>query len=188
MRLGDEEATRLAKADLAHRKCSNFEFFNLYDDSSSDGTDTPPENGLAKISSRLKYAKEDFSKYLDFLTGQGVIRSGLESPFSIAALPAEFRSYTHALSLRLSVIPDLDLTDLEAGLDAVQLKIDAWSPDLQKLIGKQVSTIRRSLGVPVIFQVEDYAFEDSNLSPQEKEEAYFVLMEYGLRLGVEYLV
>ncbi|KAI9050528.1 hypothetical protein LZ554_005689 [Drepanopeziza brunnea f. sp. 'monogermtubi'] len=188
LRLGEEEAARLENADLAHRKCSNFEFFNLHDDSRSDGTDTPPENGLAKISSRLKYAKEDFSMYLDFLTGQGITRSGLESPFSIAALPAEFRSYTYALSLRLSVIPDLNLTDLEAGADAVQLKIDSWSPDLQKLIGKQVSTIRRSLGVPIIFQVEDYAFEGTGLSSQEQETAYFLLMEYGLRLGVEYIV
>ncbi|OWP00064.1 quinate pathway repressor protein QutR [Marssonina coronariae] len=188
LRLGDEEATRLEKADLAHRNCSNLEYFNLYDDSSSDGTDTPPENGLGNVSSRLKYAKEDFSKFLDSLTGQGIIRSGLESPFSVAALPAEFRSYTYALSLRLSVIPDLDLADLEAGADAVQLKIDTWSPNLQKLIGKQVATIRRSLEVPIIFQVEDYAFDDAHLSLQDKEHAYFMLMEYGLRLGVEYIV
>ncbi|PBP28474.1 hypothetical protein BUE80_DR000509 [Diplocarpon rosae] len=188
LRLSDEEATRLKNADLAHRNCSNLEYFNLYDDSSSGGTDTPPENGLGNISSRLKYAKEDFSKFLDFLTGQGIIRSGFESPFSIAALPAEFRSYTYALSLRLSVIPDVDLADLEAGADAVQLKIDTWSPDLQKLIGKQVATVRRSLGVPIIFQVEDYAFENAHLSLQDKEEAYFMLLEYGLRLGVEYIV
>ncbi|KAG4429989.1 hypothetical protein IFR05_014526 [Cadophora sp. M221] len=187
LRLGDDEATRLKNADLAHRNCSNMEYFNLHD-SSCDGAETPPENGLGNVSSRLKYAKEDFSTFLDFLTGQGVIRSGFESPFSIAALPAEFRSYTYALSLRLSVIPDLDLTDLEAGADAVQLKIDTWSPDLQKLIGKQVATIRRSLGVPIIFQVEDYAFENSQLSLQEQEHAYFLLMEYGLRLGVEYIV
>src|SRR6187402_1653778 len=122
---------------------------------------------------RLKYAKEDFSGFLDFLTGQGVVRSGFESPFSIAALPPEFRAYTYALSLRLSTIPDLNLVDLEAGADAVQLKIDMWSPDLQKLIGKQAATIRRSLGVPIIFQVEEYAFENSQLSMQDKEQAYF---------------
>ncbi|KAH7317739.1 quinate pathway repressor protein-like protein QutR [Rhexocercosporidium sp. MPI-PUGE-AT-0058] len=187
LRLGDDEAARLENADLAHRNCSNMEYFNLHD-SSCDGAETPPENGLGNVSSRLKYAKEDFSKFLDFLTGQGVIRSGFESPFSIAALPAEFRSYTYALSLRLSVIPDLDLADLEAGADAVQLKIDTWSPNFQKLIGKQVATIRRSLGVPIIFQVEDYAFENSRLSLQEQEHAYFLLMECGLRLGVEYIV
>lgn len=187
LRLGDEEASRLEHADLAHRNCSNLEYYNLYDPS-GDGAETPPENGLGNTSSRLKYAKEDFCAFLDFLTGQGVIRSCYESPFSIAALPPECRSYTYALSLRLSTIPDLDLEELEAGADAVQLKVDTWSPDLQKLIGKQVATVRRNLGVPVIFQVEDYAFEGAQLSAEQKENAYFVLMEYGLRLGVEYVI
>jgi 3-dehydroquinate dehydratase type I len=187
LRLGDEEAARLEVADLAHRNCSNLEYYNLYDQS-GDGAETPPENGLGNTSSRLKYAKEDFCCFLDFLTGQGVVRSGFESPFSIAALPPECRTYTYALSLRLSTIPDLDLVELEAGADAVQLKIDTWSPGLQKLIGKHVATIRRNLGVPVIFQVEDYAFEGAQLSLVEKEHAYFILMEYGLRLGVEYII
>jgi len=152
LRLGEEEASRLETADLAHRYCSNLEYYNLYDPS-CDGTETPPENGQGAASSRLKYAKEDFSGFLDFLTGQGVIRRGFESPFSIGALPPECRSYTYALSLRLSSIPELDLVELEAGADAVQLKIDMWSPDLQNLIGKQVATIRRSLGVPIIYHV-----------------------------------
>ena len=85
LRLGDDEAARLKNADLAHRNCSNMEYFNLYD-SSCDGAETPPENGLSNVSSRLKYAKEDFSTFLDFLTGQGVVRSGYESKrFSISS-------------------------------------------------------------------------------------------------------
>ena len=119
LRLSDEEASRLELADLAHRSCSNLEYYNLYDPS-CDGSQTPPENGLGNLSSRLKYAKEDFSAFLDNLTGQGLARCGFESPFSIAALPPECRSHTYALSLRLSSIPDLDLEELEAGADAVQ--------------------------------------------------------------------
>ncbi|KAE9370784.1 hypothetical protein N431DRAFT_546541 [Stipitochalara longipes BDJ] len=187
LRLGDEEAARLEIADLAHRTCSNLEYYNIYDPS-GDGAETPPENGLGNVSSRLKYAKEGFSSFLDLLTGQGVIRSGFESPFSIAALPPECRSFTYALSLRLSTIPDLDLVELEAGADAVQLKIDTWSPDLQKTIGKYVATIRRHLGVPVIFQVESYAFEGTQLTMVEREHAYFILMEWGLRFAVEYII
>jgi 3-dehydroquinate dehydratase type I len=187
LRLGDEEAARLEAADLTHRNCSNLEYYNLYDPS-CDGMDTPPENGLSNQSSRLKYTKEDFSNFLDFLTGQGLARNSLESPFSIAALPPEARSYTYALSLRLSTIPDLDLVELEAGADAVQLKVDTWSPDLKKTLAQQVATIRRKLGVPIIFQVEDYVFGDSSTSMPEKENAYFQLLECGLRLGVEYIV
>ncbi|KAH6671694.1 quinate pathway repressor protein-like protein QutR [Halenospora varia] len=189
LRLGEEEAARLEAADLSHRSCSNLEYYNLYDPScDGTGTETPPENGLGNISSRLKNVKEDFSNFLDFLTGQGLLRNSLESPFSIAALPPELRSNTYALSLRLSSIPDLDLAELEAGADAVQLKIDTWTPGLQGIMAKQVANIRRRLGVPIIFHVEEYVFADSPMSILEKEAAYFELLECGLRLGVEYVV
>jgi 3-dehydroquinate dehydratase type I len=185
--LGEEEARRLESGDLSHRTCSNLEYYNLYDPS-CDGTDSSTENGTPNSASRLKYAKEDFSAYLDFLTGQGVIRSSFESPFSIGALSPECRLYTYALSLRLSSVPDLNLEELEAGADAVQLKIDAFLPDLQKTIARQIATIRRQLGVPIIYHVEEHVFEGSSYSLIEKEEAYFAILEYGLRLGVEYVV
>lgn len=175
LRLGDEEASRLKLADLAHRHCSNFEYYNLYD-SSCDGAETPPENGFSNVSSRLKYAKEDFSNFLDFLTGLGIIRSGFESPFSIGALPPECRSHTYALSLRLSTISDLELVELEAGADAVQLKVDIWSPNIQKLLGKQVAIIRRSLGVPIIFQVRDVVL--SSWTPNHLRPSNFVQRSY----------
>lgn len=185
--LGEREAARLEKGDFSHRHCSNLEYFNLYDPS-CDGTDSLGEKGAPNTPSRLKYAKEDFSGFLDFLTGQGVIRSSYESPFSIAALPPECRSYTYALSIRLSSVPELNLEELEAGADAVQLKIDTFLPDFQKTIAKQVATIRRKLGVPIIYHVEENVFEGSQYSISEKEDIYFGILEYGLRLGVEYLV
>ncbi len=51
LRLGDEEASRLETADLAHRNCSNLEYDKRYD-SSCDGSVTPPENGIGNVSSR----------------------------------------------------------------------------------------------------------------------------------------
>lgn len=163
LHLGDHEASRLESADSVHKFCSNYEYYNL-DDQSCDGTETDPTDHrlLPTLSSRLKHAKEDFSAFLDFITGQGIIRRGLESPFSIAALPAECRSYTYALSLRMTIIPDLDLGELESGADAVQLKIDSLvNPDVPKLLAKYVAIIRRQLGVPIIVQVEDYVCECS---------------------------
>jgi len=185
--LGDKEAARLEYGDLTHRDCSNLEYYNLYD-SSCEGTDTFTAYASPNIPSRLKYAKEDFSSFLDVLTGQGVIRDGLESPFSIAALPPEFRSHTYALSLRLSSVPELKLEELEAGADAVQLKVDTIMPDFQKTIARQVAVIRRKLGVPIIYHVEESVLEGSTYSLSEKEDVYFGLLEYGLRLGVEYIV
>lgn len=119
LRLGEQEAAKLEKADLAHRSCSNLEYYNL-DDTSCDGTIAPVDNHDSNGSSRLKYAKEDFSSFLDNITGQGNLKTGFESPFSIGALPPEMRSYTYALSLRLSIIQDLELQELEAGADLVQ--------------------------------------------------------------------
>jgi len=183
--LGEKEAARLEAADLSHRNCSNLEYYNLYDPG-SDGTKSPVDR--FPNPSRLKYAKEDFSSFLDFLTGQGIARSSYESPFSIAALPTECRAYTYALSLRLSSVPELNLEELEAGADAVQLKIDIFMPDFQTTIAKQVATIRRKLGVPIIYHVEENVFEGSEYSLTEKEDIYFGILEYGLRLGVEYIV
>ncbi|KAF7918671.1 hypothetical protein BELL_0001g00690 [Botrytis elliptica] len=188
LNIGDFEAARYENADAAHRFCSNYEYYNLHD-RSCDGMASPKDQGLPNVSSKLKHAKEDFSAFLDFITGQGVLRNSLESPFSIAALPPECRLYTYALSVRMSTIPDLDLQQLESGADAVQIKVDALrSPDIQRDLAKQVSTVRRELGVPVILHAEEYAFEGLSLSLSQKEDVYFALLEHGLRLGVEYIV
>lgn len=186
LNLDEKDASRLESGDLSHRNCSNLEYYNLYDPS-CDGLNYS-DNGLPSVASRLKHAKEDFSAFLDFVTGQGAARSGYESPFSIAALPPEERSFTYALSIRLSSIPEIDLEELEAGADAVQLKIDTFLPDLQKTIARQVATIRRKLAVPIIYYIEENVFEGTDYSMSEKEDIYFMILDYGLRLGVEYIV
>lgn len=68
------------------------------------------------------------------------------------------------------------------------MKVDAWLPDLQKVIGEQIATIRRKLCIPIIYHVEDYVFEGSQLSLVEQEDSYFKLLEHGLRFGVDYMV
>jgi shikimate 5-dehydrogenase/shikimate kinase len=186
LNLEEKDAFRLENGDLSHRTCSNLEYYNLYD-SSCDGMSSD-DTGSPNVASRLKYAKEDFSAFLDFLTGQRFVRSAYESPFSIAALPPECRSFTYALSIRLSSIPELELEELEAGADAVQLKIDTFLPDFQRTIAKQVATIRRKLGVPIIYYIEENMFEGTQYSLLEREDIYFKVLEYGLRLGAEYIV
>lgn len=186
LNLEEKDAFRLENGDLSHRKCSNLEYYNLYD-SSCDSMITD-DGGSLGVASRLKYAKEDFSSFLDFITGQRLVRSAYESPFSIAALPPESRSFTYALSIRLSSIPELDLEELEAGADAVQLKVDTFVPDFQRTLAKSVATIKRKLGVPVIYYIEEHIFEGSDYSLPEREDTYFRILEYGLRLGVEYIV
>jgi 3-dehydroquinate dehydratase type I len=186
LNLKENDAFRLENGDLSHRNCSNLEYYNLYD-SSCDGM-ASDDGGPPSVATRLKYAKEDFSSFLDFVTGQRFSRSAYESPFSIAALPPEFRSFTYALSIRLSSIPELELEELEAGADAVQLKIDTFVPDFQRTLAKQVATIRRKLAVPIIYYIEENVFEGGDFSQPEKDDIYFRVLECGLRLGVEYIV
>ncbi|RFU33657.1 hypothetical protein B7463_g2709, partial [Scytalidium lignicola] len=189
LNLGKEEAARLEAADLAHRRCSNMEYYNLHDPS-CDGTETLPDYGSPTVSARLKHAKQDFCNFLDFVTGQGILRRGFESPFAIAALPPECRLHTYALSLRTSHLQDLDLEQLDYGADAVQLRMDNWAPDIQKLLAKQVAIIRRKLGIPVILHVTENLVGGMNdMAPTtlREQEIYFALLECALRVGVEYI-
>ncbi|KAK3940653.1 putative quinate repressor [Diplogelasinospora grovesii] len=197
------EAKQLLKADERHRDCSNLEYYNLLDDSSSDntrgsiptpssGTSTPMMIDGRPVGhpSKLLQAREDWTKFLDFITGRGgSTRAWLESPFSVNAIPPEFRSYSYALRLRLSYLVDMDLEweDFEARADCVELIIDHWPNDLLNVVARQVALIRRKLGVPIIYHVEENPRGERRRAPAEKDQMDSALLELGLRLGVDYL-
>ncbi|KAK3391082.1 type I 3-dehydroquinase-domain-containing protein [Podospora didyma] len=187
------DAEQLLKADEGHRSCSNLEYYNLYDSSNStpvpaSGTSTPMDRRQLGPS-KLLGAREDFTKFLDFITGRGATRAWLESPFSVAAIPPELRSYSYALRLRLSYLVDMDLEwdDFEARGDCVELIIDHWPDDLLNVIATQVALIRRKLGVPIIYHVEENPRGERQRTPAEKDEMDSELLELGLRLGVDYV-
>ncbi|EAQ88170.1 hypothetical protein CHGG_04789 [Chaetomium globosum CBS 148.51] len=158
------DAQQLLEADSKHRNCSNFEYYNplrllpllpLHRGPPS-GTSTPM-NGLQPGPSKLLSVQEGFAKFLDIITGRGATKAWLESPFSVAAVPPEFRSYSYSLRLRLSYLMDMDLEweDFEARGDCVELIIDHWPDDLLNVVARQVALIRRKLGVPIIYHVEE---------------------------------
>ncbi|KAL2129932.1 hypothetical protein VTI74DRAFT_7096 [Chaetomium olivicolor] len=189
------DAQQLLEADGKHRTCSNFEYYNLYDPSttvsasgSTSGTSTPI-NGRQPGPSKLLCAQEDFARFLDIITGRGATKAWLESPFSVAAIPPEFRSYSYALRLRLSYLMDMDLEweDFEARGDCVELIIDHWPADLFNIIARQVALIRRKLGVPIIYHVEEDPRGERRRPPDEKNAMDTELLELGLRLGVDYV-
>ncbi|KAK3688167.1 type I 3-dehydroquinase-domain-containing protein [Podospora appendiculata] len=177
------DVEQLIKADERHRDCSTLEFYNLYDESKQvyDGRQVGP--------SKLLAAREDFTRFLDLITGQGATRAWLESPFSVGAIPPEFRSYSYALRLRLSYLMDMDLEweDLEARGDCVELIIDHWPDDLLNVVAKQVALIRRKLGVPIIYHVEENPRNERRRPDEEKNSMDSELLELGLRLGVDYV-
>ncbi|KAL2153149.1 hypothetical protein VTH82DRAFT_4304 [Thermothelomyces myriococcoides] len=194
------DARQLLEADGAHRGCSNFEYYNLHDSaapisasSSVSGTSTSTStstNGRQHSgSSKLLCVQEDFTRFLDAITGRGATKVWKESPFSVAAIPVEFRAYSYALRLRLSslVSLNLDWDDFEASADCVELIIDHWPDDLMNAIARFVALIRRYMGVPIIYHVEENPRGERRRPPEEKNPMDAELLELGLRLGVDYI-
>ncbi|KAK5651538.1 hypothetical protein OQA88_11903 [Cercophora sp. LCS_1] len=187
------DAEQLLKADGKHRGCSNLEYYNLLDSSNQassprSGASTPMD-GRQATPSKLLCAREDFTKFLDLITGRGPTRAWLESPFSVSAIPPEFRSYSYAMRLRLSYLMDMDLEweDFEARADCIELIIDHWPNDLLTIVSRQVALIRRKLGIPIIFHVEENPRGERRRSLEEKNTMDAELLELGLRLGVDYI-
>lgn len=191
--LDDAEAEPLLDADQSHRTCSNLEYFNLHDSStgragSVSGAATPSD-AQQLAPSKLLCARQDFAKFIDLITGRDGARTWRESPFSLGAVPPEFRAYSYALRLRLSYLLDMDLEweDLEARGDCVELIIDTWPEDLLTVISEHVALIRRKLGVPIIYHVEENPRDERRRAQEEKDRVDSELLELGLRLGVDYL-
>ncbi|CAJ2501858.1 Uu.00g047110.m01.CDS01 [Anthostomella pinea] len=184
------DAERLLIADQGHRVFSNLEYFNLLD-ASGDGpvTDDSSFRSASTGSARLIKAKQDFIHFLDHISGHGLTRSWVENPFSINAIPPEYRTHTFVLNLRLSVLMNMgtDLTQLEASAEAVELIIDTWPSNILDFIASRVALIRRQLDVPIIYHVEENPREERRRTLDERDSMDLKLMIHGLRLGVDYL-
>ncbi|ROW09782.1 hypothetical protein VMCG_02297 [Cytospora schulzeri] len=192
--LESPDGERILRADERHRACSNLEYYNLFDSSNfrpastGDGSSGGWDSQTATPSSLL-YAKQDFIRFVDFITGQGLTKLFLESPFTVRAIPPEFRQYSYALRLRLSYLVHMDLEweDFEARGDCVELIIDHWPDNIMNQIAKIVAQIRRMLAVPIIYHVEENPREERRRSEEEKSKMDTELLELGLQLGVDYL-
>ncbi|KAH9897283.1 hypothetical protein F4778DRAFT_254811 [Xylariomycetidae sp. FL2044] len=184
------DADRLLLADQRHREFSNLEYFNLLD-ASGDGNvpDESPLRSASAGSARLIYAKHDFINFLDQIYGHGLARSWVENPFSMKAIPPEYRTHTFALCLRLSALSqgDIELAELEAGGEVVELIIDTWPSNMLDIIAAQVALIRRKLDTPIIYTVEENPRQERKRSLEERDSMDLSLMLHGLRLGVDYL-
>lgn len=191
--LGVDEADRLMRADAGHRDCSNLEYYNLFNGPEEGSTAATLGGGSAAppdaANHMLLRAREDFERFLDFVTGQGTTRAWLESPFSIRAVPPEHRAYSYALRLRLSCFMTLgfDLEDLQARADAVELIVDTWPEDILTVLARTVAQIRRKVALPIIFHVEENPREEAKRPQDVRDDVDTRLLLQGLRLGVEYI-
>ncbi|KAJ5549711.1 Shikimate kinase [Penicillium sp. DV-2018c] len=187
----EDQAMRLFReGDPMHRTCSNFEFYNL-EDRTRASDDGSPDRRSTEYSFKLQEVKEDFTRFVQFITGLEVDYSNYDSPFVLLETPPELRSFTHAILVRSSdlMADNVVLAELESGGDAIELRVDRWSSDMAATVSKQVSVLRRNARTPVILSVDSSdSGADPNRSITSSSRVYFDILEHGLRLGVEYLV
>lgn len=188
--LEDQSVRLLREGDSLHRTCTNFEFYNVEDCSSTStmqSDEGTPDRRSANYSFKLKEAKEDFTRFVHLVTGLHANHSSYDSPFDLVETPPECRSFTHAIFIRTSDLLEevVDLAELESGGDAIELCADCWGPDMAGILSQQVSLLRRNARTPILLSVDASSLEQEDSA---NASAYFDILEHGLRLAVEYLV
>ncbi|EXJ95029.1 hypothetical protein A1O1_00147 [Capronia coronata CBS 617.96] len=180
----DGRTTRMLEhGNMTHRNCSNFEFFNLEDQSINGSPDSDAADRTSpKYSFKLRNAQADFSSFVRFITGTHSARPTFDSPFSLD-IPVELRAYTHALFLPMSkfVTGNIDFDSLESAGDLLEIYVDDWGSSTSEHLSKMVAVARRALRVPILLSANRRASE------QSASDKYFAIMLQGLRLGVEYV-
>ncbi|KAF2803851.1 uncharacterized protein BDZ99DRAFT_546434 [Mytilinidion resinicola] len=198
----------LAISGPIFRGCSNYEFYNFSETQSnhsqqeehsgkSSGDRTSVHEATPPFLA-LKRAERHFLKFVALIIARGKVPS-LEPAYPLSLVPTELRRFTCAIAVPFSKLTaeDLDIEDLEIGSDAVEIVID----DLQKTspsmmasssaqeltparadqISRTISTVRRTVIVPIIFHVH----ADSEISSSHRS-TYLEHLRHGLRLAPEF--
>jgi 3-dehydroquinate dehydratase type I len=182
LKLEDRAARLLENGDPTHRNCSNFEFYNLEDDTTHDqAAEGVLDRRSPTYAFKLKDVKEEFTYFVRFITGANTYRSNYDSPFSLLEMPVDLRLFTHAVYLRFSELEEgrVDLGQLESSGDTIELCVDRWTAETPKNMSRHVAEIRRKIGVPTIVSIDRTVITD--------DEAYIGVLEHGFRLGVEFV-
>jgi shikimate 5-dehydrogenase/shikimate kinase/3-dehydroquinate dehydratase len=175
LNLGDRSVKLLEAGDPSHRKCSNFEYYNLQDDTAEEGSEETADRSSPTYSFKLRHAQEDFSRFVRQITSTV---PNYSSTFSIDA-PLETRAYTHALEIPLSKLTDeLDVSALEVAGDLVDIIVDKWNGHMSKIFSKAVASVRRHIGVPVCV---------TNRATELGIDLRMAIINHALRTGVEYV-
>ncbi|KAL3426794.1 quinate pathway repressor protein [Phlyctema vagabunda] len=183
LRLSDDQARLMEHSDLGHPFCSNFEYYNLYDQNCEryreDGAQDPR---LQAFPFKLKATKEDFLAFIRTIAGPANPPNSLLQHISVTTTPVELREYTHAVRVRYSEIVNgsVEIRELESSEDAIEYIVDVFNESSISVISKHVATIRRLVGVPVMFSVEG--------EPKNNRSIRFGLLLHALRLAVDFLI
>ena len=183
-RLPPLDASRLRHVDAGHRLCSNFEFFNVFDNTNVFGdSESGGSQESATVSSPvvLRQAKRSFCSFVDAILRR---RSpSLGQPFNNPPLftSSKQRSFTTVWRLSRLVNGSLSLLHDVSGVHAIELCVDMWGCHVLDHISKFVAGIRHHLCLPVIY------FVDPCASGMTKTN-YWQAISHGLRLGVDGMV
>jgi shikimate 5-dehydrogenase/shikimate kinase/3-dehydroquinate dehydratase len=183
LNLESRAAKLLEGGNSTHRKCSNYEFYNLEDESSTNVAETETSDRASPVYSfKLRNAQADFSSFVRFITGKQATDMTLQSPFSLNS-SVESRPFAHALHITLSdfVQKRVDFGALEGAGDLLEVYVDQLYPNAVATLGELVAMARRKLGVPVLLSA------NRALAHGTAGDKYMAVLEQGLRLGLEYL-
>ena len=181
LRLSDRSAKMLESGDATHRRCSNYEFFNV-EDSSAATIDEEDDRGSPIYSFKLREAQTDFSNFVRRLTSHENENKGQITSFSSDS-PIESKLFTHAVLLHVSAYRTraIDFRALQGGGDVAEIRIDDWQEGTARLVAQMVAEVRRHMAVPVMISAvavnEDFPVN-----------VYFAALRHALRLGPEFLV
>jgi shikimate 5-dehydrogenase/shikimate kinase len=206
LRLEDEAKARslLAVSSTIFRTCSNFEFFNLSETTSWTGDNIVNRTSPAPYLT-LKRAERHFLRFLSLLMPPGSIPF-IESAFPLASTPTERRSFTYAVSVKLSALVNdqgddagVDIEDLETGADVIELVVDdlcclsatEFSESKGQLdtnratgISRAFGLIRRSTVLPIMYHV--VAPPNMHVLGSAAQRCYAEWVCHGMRLSPEY--
>lgn len=189
--------------------CSNYEYYNLFEDSADIARKSPSHgdsNSTAAYSFgssflRLKRVEQDFLRFLGsaLITPRRGFLSGMEQDYP---LPVQ-TPFTCALSLTPSELQNAKNLEgmLCDGADAVEIRIspadDSWagsSPtsDVFEIVSRGFTAVRRVFTGPILYHVVKpeplrQSSEPESMHDGTQEAMYLDLLCHGLRLCSDYL-
>ena len=173
-------------AESLYRTCSNLEFYNASNDTSSQ--DAERENSSSGTSRHMAprlILKKTERCFLNFLSyGTNIQDSpALDRVFPLSQVQPHSRPHTCAMSLPANDLAhsDVDVEKFDEGVDAFELRVQSGGTSLND-ISKAVAKLRRCTIVPMIYHVcrIDTGSEHSSHS------RYLHRVNHGIRLASAY--